>query len=163
MFDMTLFRDPTFAGANTVALLVSLAMFGVFFFISLYMQNVLGYSAVRAGVAFLPMTVLIILVAPFAGRSSDRLGSRWLMTAGMTLVGCSLLVFALSISAYVTPSLMGGTDVLTLPMLIAQQVGTSFNPNFAGALGVVLLLVSLAIVIAYNRILARLSGEQGLA
>ncbi len=94
MFDMTLFRDPTFAGANTVALLVSLAMFGVFFFISLYMQNVLGYSAVRAGVAFLPMTVLIILVAPFAGRSSDRLGSRWLMTAGMTLVGCSLLVFA---------------------------------------------------------------------
>jgi len=94
MFDMTLFHNPTFAGANTVALLVSLAMFGVFFFISLYMQNVLGYSAVRAGVAFLPMTVLIILVAPFAGRSSDRLGSRWLMTAGMTLVGCSLLIFA---------------------------------------------------------------------
>jgi putative spermidine/putrescine transport system permease protein len=75
----------------------------------------------------------------------------------------SLLVFALSISAYVTPSLMGGTDVLTLPMLIAQQVGTSFNPNFAGALGVILLLVSLTIVVAYNRILARLSGEQGLA
>jgi putative spermidine/putrescine transport system permease protein len=75
----------------------------------------------------------------------------------------SLLVFALSISAYVTPSLMGGTDVLTLPMLIAQQVGTSFNPNFAGALGVILLSVCLVIVIAYNRILARLSGEQGLA
>jgi putative spermidine/putrescine transport system permease protein len=75
----------------------------------------------------------------------------------------SLLVFALAISAYVTPSLMGGTDVLTLPMLIAQQVGTSFNPNFAGALGVILLAVCLVIVIAYNRILARLSGEQGLA
>ena len=94
MFDVTLFRDPTFAGANTVALLVSLAMFGVFFFISLFMQNVLGYSAVKAGAAFLPMTLLIIFVAPFAGRSSDRLGSRWLMTAGMTLVGCSLFVFA---------------------------------------------------------------------
>jgi putative spermidine/putrescine transport system permease protein len=76
----------------------------------------------------------------------------------------SLLVFALSISAYVTPSLMGGTNVLTLPMLIAQQVvGTPFNPNFAGALGVILLSVCLAIVIAYNRILARLSGEEGLA
>ena len=75
----------------------------------------------------------------------------------------SLLVFALSISAYVTPSLMGGTDVLTLPMLIAQQVGTSFNPNFAGALGVILLSVCLVIVIAYNQILARLAGEQGLA
>ena len=76
----------------------------------------------------------------------------------------SLLVFALSISAYVTPSLMGGTNVLTLPMLIAQQVmGTPFNPNFAGALGVILLSVCLVIVIAYNRILARLSGEEGLA
>ena len=69
-------------------------MFGVFFFISLFMQNVLGYSAVRAGAAFLPMTLLIILVAPIAGKASDRLGSRWLMTAGMTLVGCALLVFA---------------------------------------------------------------------
>ncbi|MBM3643657.1 MAG: ABC transporter permease [Alphaproteobacteria bacterium] len=75
----------------------------------------------------------------------------------------SLLVFALSISAYVTPSLMGGTSVLTLPMLIAQQVGTSFNPGFAGALGVILLTVSLAIVVAYNRILARLSGQGNLA
>jgi putative spermidine/putrescine transport system permease protein len=75
----------------------------------------------------------------------------------------SLLVFALSISAYVTPSLMGGTDVLTLPMLIAQQVGTSFNPNFAGALGMILLLVCLVIVFAYNRILSRLTGEKGLA
>lgn len=75
----------------------------------------------------------------------------------------SLLVFALSISAYVTPSLMGGTDVLTLPMLIAQQVGTSFNPGFAGALGVILLGVCLVIVIAYNSILARIAGEEGLA
>jgi len=55
---------------------------------------VLGYSAVGAGVAFLPMTLLIIFVAPIAGKSSDRLGSRWLMTGGMTLVGCSLLIFA---------------------------------------------------------------------
>ncbi len=75
----------------------------------------------------------------------------------------SLLVFALSISAYVTPSLMGGTDVLTLPMLIAQQLGTSFNPNFAGALGVILLAVCLAIVVTYNRVLARLAGDRGLA
>jgi predicted MFS family arabinose efflux permease len=69
-------------------------MFGVFFFISLFMQNVLGYSAVRAGAAFLPMTVLIIMVAPIAGKMSDRLGSRWLMTGGMTLVAASLLLFA---------------------------------------------------------------------
>ena len=94
MFDVKLFRNPTFAGANIVALLVALAMFGVFFFISLFMQNILGYSAVRAGAAFLPMTLLIIVVAPLAGKASDRVGSRWLMTVGLTLVGASLLVFA---------------------------------------------------------------------
>jgi putative spermidine/putrescine transport system permease protein len=72
----------------------------------------------------------------------------------------SLLVFALTISAYVTPSAMGGTEVLTIPMLIYQQVGASFNLNFAGALGVVLLLVSLVVVIAYNHVLGRLAGAR---
>ena len=53
-------------------------MFGVFFFVSLYMQNVLGYSPTQAGAAFLPMTILIVLLAPIAGKLSDRIGSRWL-------------------------------------------------------------------------------------
>ena len=94
MFDLGLFRNGTLVGANIVALLVTLAMFGVFFFISLYMQNVRGYSAVEAGATFLPMTLLIIVLAPVAGRFSDRLGSRGLMSGGMTLTGVSLLLFA---------------------------------------------------------------------
>ncbi|MER3408865.1 MAG: MFS transporter, partial [Thermoleophilia bacterium] len=94
MLDLGLFRNGTFAGANAVAFMVSLAMFGVFFFLSLYMQNILRYSAVEAGATFLPMTLLIILVAPVAGRLCDRHGSRWLMAGGMALVGVSLLVFA---------------------------------------------------------------------
>ncbi|MBL8571368.1 MAG: ABC transporter permease [Phreatobacter sp.] len=75
----------------------------------------------------------------------------------------SLLVFALSISAYVTPFLMGGTDVLTLPMLIYQQVGASFNLGFAGALGVVLLAVSLVVIITYNNVLGRFAGGEKMA
>ena len=94
MLDLSLFKSGTFAGANAVVLLVALAMFGVFFFVSLYMQNILGYSPVEAGAAFLPMTILIILLAPIAGRTSDRVGSRWLMTAGMMLVGVQLLYFS---------------------------------------------------------------------
>jgi EmrB/QacA subfamily drug resistance transporter len=94
MLDLRLFRDPTFSGANATMMLVALAMFGVFFFVSLYLQNILGYSATQAGASFLPMTVLIILIAPIAGRMSDRIGSRWLMGAGMTLVGVSLLIFS---------------------------------------------------------------------
>jgi EmrB/QacA subfamily drug resistance transporter len=94
MLDLTLFRSGTFIGANTVVLLVALAMFGVFFFVSLYMQNVLGYSAVQAGAAFLPMTLLVTFTAPIVGRLSDRVGSRWLITGGMTLVGLQLLYFS---------------------------------------------------------------------
>jgi MFS family permease len=75
-------------------LMVALAMFGVFFFVSLYMQNVLRYSATEAGAAFLPMTVLITFIAPVAGRFSDRIGSRWLMGAGMILLGGSLLILS---------------------------------------------------------------------
>src|SRR5919198_1022353 len=69
------------------------------------------------------------------------------------IVAGSLLVFALAISAYVTPVLLGGNSVLTVPMLIYQQVSASFNLGFAGALGAVLLAVALILVFAYNKIL----------
>ncbi len=93
MLDLSLFRNPTFAGANAVMALVGLAMFGIFFFNSLYLQNVLHYSAIKTGAAFLPMTLLIILVAPVAGRFTDRIGPRWLMAGGLTLLTGSLLLF----------------------------------------------------------------------
>jgi EmrB/QacA subfamily drug resistance transporter len=91
MLQLELFRNPTYTGANLVILLVALAMFGVFFFVSLYMQNVLGYSAVQTGAAFLPMTILIILIAPIAGKASDHIGSRGLLTVGMVLVAAQLV------------------------------------------------------------------------
>src|SRR5215218_2486064 len=79
MLDLSLFRDRTFAGANTAMLLVGLAMLSTFFYVSLYMQHVLRYSPVETGAAFLPLTVLFILVAPRAGKLSDRFGSRSLV------------------------------------------------------------------------------------
>ena len=94
MLPLELFRNRTYSGANIVLLLVALAMFGVFFFVSLYMQNILGFSAVQTGAAFLPMTVLIILIAPIAGRTTDRIGSRAFMTIGMCLVAAQLLYFS---------------------------------------------------------------------
>ena len=74
----------------------------------------------------------------------------------------SLLVFALAISAYVTPILMGGFQIMTLPMLIYQQIAASFNVGFAAALGMVLLIISLVLVVAYNRILGLVSGQHEL-
>src|SRR5215210_5407709 len=94
MLDLTLFKNGTFAGANLAMLLVALSMFGVFFFVSLYMQNILGFSAVQAGAAFLPMTLLVMVVAPIAGKLSDRFGSRWLMTSGLSLLAVQLFYYS---------------------------------------------------------------------
>ena len=93
MLDLSLFRNPTFAGANGIMLLVALAMFGVFFYVSLYVQNILHYSPTQAGATFLPMTLCIVFLAPIAGRISDRYGPRWLISSGMALVAVSLVIF----------------------------------------------------------------------
>jgi EmrB/QacA subfamily drug resistance transporter len=94
MLDLSLFRERQFAGANTVMFMVGLAMFGIFFYNSLFLQRVLGYGAIKTGATFLPMTVLIIFIAPIAGRIADRVGPRWLMSGGMVLLTGALLLFA---------------------------------------------------------------------
>jgi EmrB/QacA subfamily drug resistance transporter len=93
MLDLSLFRNRTFGGANAAMLFVGLAMFGTFFYVSLYMQNVLKYSPVEAGASFLPMTILVILIAPRAGALTDRVGSRWLVGTGMTLLAVMLFYY----------------------------------------------------------------------
>jgi EmrB/QacA subfamily drug resistance transporter len=140
MLDLSLFRSSTFTGANTVVLLVALAMFGIFFFVSLYMQNILGYSAVQAGAAFLPLTLLVVLIAPVAGRLSDRLGSRSLMTFGMTLVGLQLLYFSTlgvneSYWALVPGMLLGGIGMpaVMTPASAAAMSGVSADKAGVGS------------------------------
>jgi len=131
MLDLSLFRIGAFAGANLVAMMVSLAMFGVFFFVSLYVQNILDYSATQAGAIFLPMTVLIILIAPISGRFSDRVGSRWLMGGGMTLLGVSLLLYQ---------RVTINSDFWTLlPALLVGGVGMAMtmSPMTSAAMGAV--------------------------
>ena len=91
MVDFGFFGARTFLGANLVAFIVSFAMLAMFFFISLYMQNVLRFSPLEAGLRFLPTTLMVIAIAPIAGRLTDRIGPRPLMTAGLALVAISLL------------------------------------------------------------------------
>jgi putative spermidine/putrescine transport system permease protein len=78
------------------------------------------------------------------------------------IMGGSLLVFALAISAYVTPILMGGFSVITLPILIYQQISGVFNFGFGAALGLILLVVSLVIVVLYHRAMSRLNRGVGV-
>jgi EmrB/QacA subfamily drug resistance transporter len=116
MLDLSLFRNRTFSGANTAMLFVGLAMFGTFFYVSLYMQQVLDYSPVQAGASFLPMTVLIIAIAPQAGRLADRFGSRWLVGGGMLLLAIMLVYYSRlglheSFYALLPGLLIGGTGM----------------------------------------------------
>ena len=60
-------------------------MLAMFFFIALYMQNILGYSPLEAGIRFLPSTLMIVLIAPIAGRLTDRIGPRPLIVTGLSL------------------------------------------------------------------------------
>ncbi|HEX3276960.1 MAG TPA: MFS transporter, partial [Thermoleophilaceae bacterium] len=92
MVDFSLFRSRTFLGANGIAFIVSFAMFAMFFFTALYMQNILGYSPIEAGVRFLPSTLMIVLVAPLAGRLTDKVGPRPLMVSGLSLVTLALFL-----------------------------------------------------------------------
>jgi EmrB/QacA subfamily drug resistance transporter len=92
MVDFTFFRSRTFLGANVVAFIVSFAMLAMFFFMALYMQNILGYSPVQAGVRFLPATLMIVVIAPVAGRLADRVGPRPPMVVGLLLVSTSLFL-----------------------------------------------------------------------
>jgi EmrB/QacA subfamily drug resistance transporter len=92
MLDLGFFRSRTSAGANVVAFLITFAMFAQFFFLTLYMQNVLRYSPLQTGVRFLPATVVIIVITPLAGRLTDRVGPRPLMALGLVIVGAALLI-----------------------------------------------------------------------
>ncbi|HET8556050.1 MAG TPA: MFS transporter [Gaiellaceae bacterium] len=129
LLDLSLFRIGAFTGANIVAMLVSLSMFGVFFFVTLYVQNILHYSPAKAGATFLPMVLLIIFIAPIAGRLSDRIGSRWLMGGGMTLLGISLLLYERvtvhsSFWTLLPPMLVGGFGMaMTMSPMTSAAMG----------------------------------------
>jgi EmrB/QacA subfamily drug resistance transporter len=96
MMPLRLFGIPAFSAGNAVAFSVSLGMFAMFFFFSLYLQLIRGYTPFQAGFRFLPMTLAIILTAPNAGRFAQRHGSRVPMTYGLLLAGGGLVLLGLT-------------------------------------------------------------------
>ena len=116
------FRDRTRTGANIVALLIGMSLFSMFFFISLYMQQVLGYDAMEAGLAYLPLALVIIVSAGVGSQLVTRLGYKPVLVAGMLFVAVALALFA-QVSA------PGGSyvgDVLFPSILAAIGLGLSF-------------------------------------
>jgi EmrB/QacA subfamily drug resistance transporter len=94
MFDLRLFRTPAFIGASIAAFVLSASIFAMFLYITLYMQNVLGYSALEAGVRFMPVTAMSFFIAPPAGKLAESLGVRWFLAGGLAAVGAGLWLMA---------------------------------------------------------------------
>jgi EmrB/QacA subfamily drug resistance transporter len=91
MLDLTLFRRPAFAGASIVAFALSSSFFAMFLYLTLYLQDVLRYSPLQAGLRFLPTTLVSFIVSPIAGKLSVRVPIRLLLGSGLTLIGIALL------------------------------------------------------------------------
>ncbi len=118
-----IFRSRTLTGANVSGLLIGASLFSMFFFISLYMQQVLGYDALKAGFAYLPLALTIIVSAGVASQLTTRLGFKPVLIAGLLLVAAGLVWFG-------QVSVDGGylTDVLGPSLLAAAGLGFAFVP-----------------------------------
>jgi EmrB/QacA subfamily drug resistance transporter len=94
MLDLHLFRIPAFTGAQITAFSLHASMFAMFLYIVIYIQSILGYSPLEAGLRFLPISVLSFLVAPIAGKLAERLPVRAFLGAGLVLVGLGLVLMS---------------------------------------------------------------------
>ena len=119
----SIFRNRTLRGANVVGLLTGMSLFSMFFLITLYLQLVLGLSALDAGLAYLPLAVSIILAAGMAGQLVTRLGFKPVVITGMVTVGIALAWFS-----QISPDGTYLADVLVPSILAGIGLGLTFVP-----------------------------------
>lgn len=131
MFDLALFRLPTFSGGATAAFGISASIFAVLLYLTLYLQDVLGYTPLQTGLRLLVLSGGILATSTVAGRLSTKVPVRWLIGPGLLLVGTGLL-------------LMRGLDATStwvhlVPGLVVAGIGVGMiNPPLAStAVGVV--------------------------
>src|SRR3954468_9779812 len=120
---LRIFSSRMLAGANVVVFLLGASVFAMWYFVSLYLQQVLGFTPIQAGPAFLPMTASIIIGSMLAARTVARAGAGTMLGIGMGLSAAGMLLFA-----RVTPDGGYASDVLVPSLLVAVGIGLSFVP-----------------------------------
>ena len=131
MMPLGFFRIPAFSAGNAVAFSVSLGMFSIFLFVTLYMQTIRGYDAFEAGLRFLPMTLMIIVTAPNAGHVAQRIGARAPMTYGLILLSAGL--FGMT---FVQPDTSFWL-IAVLFVVMGHGMGATMAPMTAAVMGAV--------------------------
>jgi len=123
-----IFRSRTLTGSNITALLIGAALFSMFFFISLYMQQVLGYDALKAGLSYLPLAIFIIISAGVASQLVTKVGFKPVLVSGMALIAIALVWFAqVSVGDSYVAAILGPS------ILAAIGLGFAFVPVTIGA------------------------------
>jgi EmrB/QacA subfamily drug resistance transporter len=123
-----IFRIRTITGINVAAVLVAASLFSMFFFISLYMQNVLGFSALQAGLAYLPLAVGLIITAGASAGLVTRFGFKPVLVSGLVITAIGLVWFG-----QVSPDGSYVADVLFPSLLAAVGLGLAFVSMTVGA------------------------------
>ena len=127
MVDPRLFRVPSYTGAAIVGFTLSAGLFSLFFYLTLYLQNFLGFSALEAGIRFLPLSGLVLVTAPLAGAFTHRIGAKPIMVAGMLA-----LVLSVVLMTRISPTDTQTDWLVLLPAFILGGLGTGLvNPPVA--------------------------------
>ena len=130
MVPFDLFANRRFAAANAITLLVYGGMGVVFFLLSIQLQVTAGWSALEAGTALVPVTLLMLVLSPKAGDLSSRIGPRWPLTVGPILIAVGMLLFI-----RIGPDASYLTDVLPAAFVFGLGLSASVAPVTATALG----------------------------
>lgn len=130
LMQLSLFRNRSYSLTNLVALILSFGMMGVFFLLPIFLQAILGYSAIKAGLVMTPLAAIVIVSAPVAGTLSDRIGAKWPIFVGMLVTA---LGFYLTRRVVVTD---GSWSDLVLPFIISGfGIGMVMPPMTSAAMG----------------------------
>jgi EmrB/QacA subfamily drug resistance transporter len=139
LLPFSLFRDRNYSLMNLLAALISIGMLGIFLPFSIYLQSVLGFSALKAGLTLAPASVIAMFVAPVAGRMSDRIGGKYILMTGVTLfaVGMGLIaVIAQPSSAwydFLAPQVAAGIGIGCTFAPMTTVAMRAVSPMMAGA------------------------------
>ncbi len=129
MLPMRLFRDSTFTGAQIAAFAISASFFAIFLYATLYLQQILGLSAIQAGLVYLPGTILMLIVSAATAQMGARVPARTMVGGGLALVAAGMALFTLADET--------SSWWMVMPGLLVACLGTGlFNPALSAvALG----------------------------
>ena len=129
MLDLGLFRNPRFSAASSAVTLTFFALFGSLFIVTQYMQSVMGYSALQAGVRYLPLAGMLLLVSPLSAKLAERVGTKVVVASGLTAVAVGLmLMLRLGVDT-------GYQEVLVAMLVLAFGMGLTMAPATESIMG----------------------------